>query len=93
MDGILLFDKPVLWTSHDVVDFVRKRLGQKTVGHAGTLDPLATGLLVILLGEAKKLSQELSASDKDYAGSLMLGIRTGTQDLEGEILSEVQKFL
>ena len=87
MDGILLFKKPILWTSHDAVDFIRRRLGQKAVGHAGTLDPLATGLLVILLGKATKLSQELSASDKDYAGSLTLGIRTDTQDLEGKILS------
>ncbi len=87
MDGVLLFNKPILWTSHDAVDFFRRRLGQKTVGHAGTLDPLATGLLVILLGKATKLSQELSASDKDYAGSLTLGIRTDTQDLEGKIIA------
>ena len=87
MDGVLLFNKPILWTSHDAVDFIRRRLGQKSVGHAGTLDPLATGLLVILLGQATKLSQDLSASDKDYAGSLTLGIRTDTQDLEGKILS------
>ena len=87
MDGILLFNKPILWTSHDAVDFVRRRIGQRSVGHAGTLDPLATGLLVILLGKATKLSQTLSASDKDYAGSMMLGVRTDTQDLEGQILS------
>jgi tRNA pseudouridine55 synthase len=87
MDGILLFNKPILWTSHDAVDFIRRRLGQKAVGHAGTLDPLATGLLVMLLGKATKLSQELSASDKDYAGTLTLGVRTDTQDLEGKIVS------
>ena len=87
MDGILLFNKPILWTSHDAVDFIRRRIGQRLVGHAGTLDPLATGLLVILIGKATKLSQELSSSDKEYAGSLTLGIRTDTQDLEGKIIS------
>ncbi len=87
MDGILLFNKPILWTSHDAVDFIRRKLSQKTVGHAGTLDPLATGLLVILLGKATKLSEELSRSDKEYAGTVTLGIRTDTQDLEGRFIS------
>ena len=87
MDGILLFNKPILWTSHDAVDFIRQRSGQRSVGHAGTLDPLATGLLVILLGRATKLSEELGSSSKDYAGSLTLGFRTDTQDLEGKIIS------
>ncbi len=86
MDGILLFNKPILWTSHDAVDFIRRRLGQKAVGHTGTLDPLATGLLVILLGKATKLSQQFSAMDKDYAGAMTLGITTDTQDLEGRLL-------
>jgi tRNA pseudouridine55 synthase len=87
MDGILLFNKPILWTSHDAVDFIRRRLGQKSVGHAGTLDPLATGLLVVLLGKATKLSGKLSDLDKDYAGTMTLGITTDTQDMEGKILS------
>ena len=87
MDGILLFNKPILWTSHDAVDFVRRRLGQTAVGHTGTLDPLATGLLVLLLGKATKLSQELSHLDKSYFGGMTLGITTDTQDLEGKILS------
>ena len=88
MDGILLLNKPILWTSHDAVDFIRRRLGQKSVGHAGTLDPLATGLLVLLLGKATKLSQELSVSDKEYAGSMTLGVSTDTQDMEGRVLAE-----
>ncbi len=88
MDGILLFNKPILWTSHDAVDFARRRLGQKTIGHAGTLDPLATGLLVLLIGKATKLSSGFTALDKGYAGTMMLGVRTDTQDLEGKILSE-----
>lgn len=88
MDGILLIDKPILWTSHDVVDFVRRAAGQKRVGHAGTLDPMATGLLVLLLGEATKRSAEFSGLDKDYRGSMRLGVVTDTLDLEGRILSE-----
>ncbi|MBI4432965.1 MAG: tRNA pseudouridine(55) synthase TruB [Candidatus Omnitrophica bacterium] len=87
MDGILLFNKPVLWTSHDAVDFVRRRARQRAVGHAGTLDPMATGLLVLLLGKATKLSQVLSACDKEYAGRMTLGLRTDTQDLEGKIIA------
>jgi tRNA pseudouridine55 synthase len=87
MDGILLFDKPILWTSHDAVDYIRKKIGQRSVGHAGTLDPLATGLLVILIGKATKLSNTLISMDKDYSGSMSLGFSTDTQDLEGRISS------
>ncbi|MBI3316017.1 MAG: tRNA pseudouridine(55) synthase TruB [Candidatus Omnitrophica bacterium] len=87
MNGILLFDKPILWTSHDAVDFLRRRLGQSKIGHAGTLDPLATGLLVMLLGRATKLAQGLGGLDKEYQGSLTLGVTTDTQDMEGRALS------
>ena len=87
IDGILLFNKPILWTSHDAVDFVRRRVGQRQVGHAGTLDPLATGLLVILLGGATKRFKEFEKLDKDYEGTLTLGLATDTLDLEGRILS------
>ena len=87
MDGILLFNKPILWTSHDAVDFIRLKLGQKKVGHAGTLDPMATGLLLILIGKATKLSLALSALDKDYFGTMKLGVTTDTQDLEGRIVA------
>jgi tRNA pseudouridine55 synthase len=86
MDGIFLFNKPILWTSHDAVDFMRRKCGQKSVGHAGTLDPMATGLLVILMGKATKLSSQLSGLDKDYSGVMTLGLTTDTQDLEGKIL-------
>ena len=88
MDGILLFDKPLGWTSHDAVDFLRRRLKQKKIGHAGTLDPLATGLLVMLVGSATKLSEKLMGLDKDYRGSIRLGQVTETWDLEGKIVSE-----
>ena len=87
MDGILLFDKPLGWTSHDAVDFVRKCVRQKKVGHAGTLDPLATGLLVILLGQTTKLSQRLSDHDKEYRGVMRLGLATDTQDMEGKVVT------
>ncbi len=88
MDGILLVDKPPRWTSHDAVDFVRRAAGQKRVGHAGTLDPMATGLLVLLLGAATKRSAEFMGLDKDYTGSIRLGVTTDTWDLEGKVLSE-----
>ena len=88
MDGILLFDKPTGWTSHDAVDFIRKRAGQRAVGHAGTLDPMATGLLVMLLGKATKRSQEFSGLDKAYVGKMTLGITTDTLDKEGRVLSQ-----
>lgn len=88
MDGIILFNKPILWTSHDAVDYFRRKLGQRKVGHAGALDPMATGLLLILAGSATKLSSSLSGLDKEYRGVMTLGVTTDTQDFEGKILSE-----
>lgn len=88
MDGVLLLDKPVLWTSHDLVDAVRRRTGQRAVGHAGTLDPMATGLMIVLLGKDTKRSAEFTGLDKSYRGSIRLGISTDTWDLDGRILEE-----
>ena len=88
MDGLLLLNKPVAWTSHDVVDAVRRRIGQRAVGHAGTLDPMATGLLLVLLGKATKRFPEFSGLDKSYRGSFRLGLVTDSWDLEGKILEE-----
>lgn len=85
-DGILLIDKHAGCTSHDIVSMVRRRLGMKGVGHAGTLDPMATGLLVILVGRATKVSQYLMSLDKVYEGSFILGVETNTQDSEGEVM-------
>ena len=85
-DGVLLIDKPTEHTSHDVVARVRGILRMKRVGHAGTLDPMATGLLVVLLGKATKLSQYLMSVDKTYTGTVTLGKITNTQDAEGEVL-------
>jgi len=84
-DGALLVDKPAGLTSHDVVDRLRRHLALKKVGHAGTLDPMATGLLVILLGRATKLSDSLMAADKVYAGRIKLGESTDSYDADGEL--------
>lgn len=86
--GILLVDKPKEWTSHDVVNLVRCRFNVKKVGHCGTLDPAATGLLVLVLGIMTKKSQEFSGSDKTYTGTILFGKETDSQDMEGEIISE-----
>ncbi len=86
LDGVLLVDKPVDHTSHDVVARLRGKLKMKRIGHAGTLDPMATGLLVILVGKATRISQYLMSVDKEYAGTIELGKVTNTQDAEGEML-------
>lgn len=88
MNGILLIDKPTGMTSHDVVDKVRKKLSIRKVGHAGTLDPLATGLLIILVGRATKLSEKLMGLDKQYRATLQLGVTTDTLDIDGKVLEE-----
>lgn len=87
-DGILLVDKPAGPTSHDVVDKIRRRFSLRKVGHGGTLDPGATGLLVILLGRGTRLSERFMSSDKTYEGVLRLGIATDSQDAAGKILYE-----
>ncbi len=87
-NGILLVDKPKGPTSHDIVDAVRRQFHIKSVGHCGTLDPMATGLLVLLLGKATKLSERLMGEDKEYEGTLTLGITTDSQDAEGTIVTQ-----
>lgn len=87
-EGVLLIDKPSGITSHDVVDRVRRKLKMKRVGHAGTLDPLATGLLIILVGKATKLSSRLMSLDKEYEGTFELGKVSDSHDIDGEILEE-----
>jgi tRNA pseudouridine55 synthase len=84
-DGALLIDKPVGPTSHDVVDAIRRRFQIKKVGHCGTLDPNATGLLVIVLGRGTKLSEKLMAADKTYEGTLKLGETTKSFDAQGAL--------
>jgi tRNA pseudouridine55 synthase len=86
-DGVLLVDKPAGPTSHDVVEAVRSVLGIKKVGHCGTLDPNATGLLVIVIGKATRLSEKFTATDKVYEGMLILGVETDTYDADGKVVS------
>ena len=89
-EGLLLVDKPGGMTSHDVVDVVRRRLGTKKVGHAGTLDPMATGLLLVGVGRATRLLRFLSDLPKTYEGTMQLGVETTTLDAEGEIVREAE---
>lgn len=86
LDGVLLVDKAAGMTSHDVVAIVRRRLNTKKVGHCGTLDPLATGLLLIVLGRGTKIQDLLMAEDKEYAGTMSLGVTTDSQDADGQIV-------
>tara|TARA_R110001592_G_scaffold325289_2_gene605203 strand:+ start:190 stop:1089 length:900 start_codon:yes stop_codon:yes gene_type:complete len=88
MNGILLVDKPSGMTSHDVVDKVRKIAQMRRIGHTGTLDPAATGLLILCLGSATRLSEHFTALGKVYEGTMRLGITTSSYDLEGETVSE-----
>lgn len=85
--GILLIDKPQGITSHDVVDMVRKKLNMKRIGHAGSLDPLATGLLIILVGEATKQFNRYVNFDKEYIAILRLGVQTDSGDAQGKIIA------
>ena len=87
-EGILLVDKPQGITSHDVVGKMRRVFHMKKVGHAGTLDPMATGMLLILIGKATKASQYLMSMDKEYTGRVKLGVITDSQDADGEITEE-----
>lgn len=91
MSGILPVDKPIGFTSHDVVAKVRKTLKMKKVGHAGTLDPFATGLLILLVGEGTKLSNYLMEGDKKYVAEIKLGEKTDSADLTGNVI-EKQPF-
>jgi tRNA pseudouridine55 synthase len=84
--GILNVDKPLGWTSHDVVALVRRLSGQRQVGHAGTLDPLATGVLLVALGAATRLTEDLMHGRKCYLARMRLGIRTTTDDAEGRVM-------
>jgi tRNA pseudouridine55 synthase len=89
LDGALLIDKPAGPTSHDVVDAIRRHFNLKKVGHCGTLDPSATGLLIIVLGRGTKLSERLMSDDKVYEGAIRLGETTTSYDTEGELVSSL----
>lgn len=87
-DGVLLVDKAAGMTSHDVVAIVRRRLQMKKVGHCGTLDPIATGLLLLTLGRGTKIQDLLMSEDKEYSGTMLLGVTTDTQDSAGKVVQE-----
>ena len=87
-EGIVVINKPAGITSHDVVSRVRRTFNMKQVGHAGTLDPLATGVLIILLGKSTKLFDRFVAFDKAYRATLKLGLKTTSADIMGQTLEE-----
>jgi len=89
LDGAILIDKPSGPTSHDVVDAIRRRFGIKKVGHCGTLDPNATGLLIIVLGRGTKLSEKLMGDDKVYEGTMKFGEATDSYDADGELTASL----
>lgn len=89
LDGALLIDKPAGPTSHDIVDAIRRHFQIKKVGHCGTLDPNATGLLILVLGRGTKLSEKLMSDDKVYAGTIKFGEVTNSYDADGELLSSL----
>lgn len=86
-EGIVVVDKPAGWTSHDVVARVRRLAGTRRVGHAGTLDPMATGVLVVGVGRATRLLGHLALHDKDYLATIQLGVVTTTDDADGDVVS------
>jgi tRNA pseudouridine55 synthase len=87
-DGVLLVDKAEGMTSHDVVAVLRRKLDIKKVGHCGTLDPIATGLLLLTIGRGTKIQDLLMSEDKEYVGTLSLGVSTSTQDRQGNVIEE-----
>ncbi len=89
LDGAILVDKPAGPTSHDAVDAIRRKFGIKKVGHCGTLDPNATGLLIIVLGRGTKLSEKLMGDDKVYEGAIKFGEATDSYDADGEITASL----
>jgi tRNA pseudouridine55 synthase len=89
LDGAILVDKPAGPTSHDIVDNIRRQFGIKKAGHAGTLDPAATGLLIVLLGRGTKLSEKLMADDKVYCGTMKFGETTNSYDADGELVASL----
>lgn len=91
MDGFFLINKPKSWSSYDVIRFFKKKFGFKKIGHAGTLDPLATGLLVVLLGRYTKKFSHFQRFDKEYEAVIHFGIKTDTYDKEGKIIFKYKK--
>ncbi|MGL4999682.1 MAG: tRNA pseudouridine(55) synthase TruB [Cetobacterium sp.] len=92
MEGIIVVDKPIGITSFDVIRVLRRNLKERRIGHTGTLDPLATGILVICVGRATKLAQDIEGYEKEYVADLELGFKTDTYDTEGKVLDRTENF-
>ncbi|MGL6024073.1 MAG: tRNA pseudouridine(55) synthase TruB [Cetobacterium sp.] len=92
MEGIIVVDKPIGITSFDVIRVLRRNLKERRIGHTGTLDPLATGILVICVGRATKLAQDIEGYEKEYVANLELGFKTDTYDTEGKVLDRTENF-
>src|SRR6202789_4746270 len=90
VNGLLVLDKPTGMTSHDVVEIVRRATGERSIGHLGTLDPMATGVLPLLLGKYTRLAQFFGMAEKGYEGAIRFGFATDTFDAEGTAASEPQ---
>src|ERR1700677_2563918 len=93
MNGLLVLDKPAGVTSHDVVSIVRRATGEKSIGHLGTLDPMATGVLPMLLGRYTRLAQFFGQAEKEYTGCIRFGFATDTYDADGAAASEVAPLM
>ncbi len=91
MNAVLVVDKPSGWTSHDVVAKMRRLVGERSIGHLGTLDPMATGVLPLVIGKMTRLCQFYSGSEKSYEGAIRLGVATDTYDADGEPTGETQE--
>ena len=93
LNGLLVMDKPAGMTSHDVVSLVRRATGEKSIGHLGTLDPMVTGVLPLLLGRYTRLAQFFGQAEKTYTGTMRFGFATDTYDAEGEPAGETRALL
>jgi len=89
VDGLVVIDKPGGMTSHDVVHRLRKLSGERSIGHLGTLDPMATGVLPLLMGKFTRLAQYFSSAEKSYSGTIRFGFATDTYDAEGVVVGDV----
>jgi len=93
MNGILIIDKEKGYTSRDVVNIISKKLNTRKIGHTGTLDPIATGVLVLCIGDATKVVELLTSDDKEYIAEVTLGIETNTLDITGEVINKMDKYI
>ncbi|MFM8440507.1 MAG: pseudouridine synthase, partial [Acidobacteriota bacterium] len=87
-EGVLIVDKPQDITSHDVVARCRRLFGMRQIGHTGTLDPFATGVMAVLLGQATRLARFIDKDEKEYEATVRFGVRTDTGDLTGEVITD-----